>query len=989
MSRTLPLSFGTLLRRYRLAVGLTQEELAERSSLSANAISALERGARRAPRKETILLLAEALTLSGPDLAALEAAARQQKTLTPPTHVSAEGLMPLLAAPNSALPPFIGRARELALLERHFAGSGPPILFLTGEPGIGKTRLLQEAAWRAENSGWSVVQGGRRLRGGQEPYAPILVALERALAQFAPAERRQALEGCAWLARLLPELAEMDVAPAPAWALPPEQERRLMFAAVGRFLTNIAGPSGTLLALDDLQWAGADALDLLASLLRSAAEIPLRIVGAYRSTEVRRYDPLNAFLADLAADGLVTQIALDSLTPQEAGELLNSLLEDQASDAARLAKQVLRRASGVPFFLVSYARDAQVGALDQASLEAIPWDVAQSTRQRLAALPETARELLALAAVIGDGMPARLMVALAAQPEQDVLAALEIACQAGLLEETSGESYHLAHDLIREVVLADLSAARRKSLHRRVAETLEQEPGDPSIEQLAYQYSRAGEPEKAILYLELAGDRARAVYAAAEAEAYYRELIAHLESLHRLQESARVREKLGALLYDVARYDEAIEVLEEAAYTYRAADDLEGQRRAVAQIAHAHGRRGSADDGLARLSPLLNLAGPQQPSQGLAAIYTALASLTYVRGAFDEASSAADQAVALARAAQNQRVLLEALHWRTIIFQGQDHIGASISGLAEEIDVAEAVGDLWSLTYALNNLALMYVYWDQGIPEQAQATLERALQVAEQLADPKMLALIWCNAGKLAFLLGDWQDAQRNFQRAAPLSDQMSSYWRSALAGAMGALALAEGQWADAAARLEGAYSIAERINHRWMLWLAQSLLAERDLLDGRAADALARLTALQARSDQSQRDPAVFLPTLAWAALECGDETQASALLEESRAQARTQQNRLALVEARRVQGILATRQRRWPEAQQALEDALALAQPARWPYLEAKILYASGLLHQQQRQPDQARARLRAAQAIFTRLGERMYASHVEQSLAGLTGS
>jgi predicted ATPase len=107
---------------------------------------------------------------------------------------------------------------------------------------------------------------------------------------------RHDLQGCAWLGRLLPELAEQALTPAPGWKLPREQEQRLLFASVGRYLANVAGPSGTLVILDDLQWAGGDALDLLESLVRVSADnsqeesetpdAPLRILGAYRDTEI-------------------------------------------------------------------------------------------------------------------------------------------------------------------------------------------------------------------------------------------------------------------------------------------------------------------------------------------------------------------------------------------------------------------------------------------------------------------------------------------------------------------------------------------------------------------------------------------------------------------------------------------------------------------------------------------------------------------------------
>src|SRR5215471_16880385 len=107
-----------------------------------------------------------------------------------------------------------------------------------------------------------------------------------------------------------------------------------MFAAVERFLTNVAGPSGTLLVLDDPQWAEADALELLAVLVRRATHLALRVLGSYRSTEVRPGEPLAGMLADLAAADLASQIDLAPLLEEDAAALLNSLLEDsQAGDA--------------------------------------------------------------------------------------------------------------------------------------------------------------------------------------------------------------------------------------------------------------------------------------------------------------------------------------------------------------------------------------------------------------------------------------------------------------------------------------------------------------------------------------------------------------------------------------------------------------------------------------------------------------------------------
>jgi predicted ATPase len=397
----------------------------------------------------------------------------------------------------------VGRHREQELLHHHLAGKGKPVLLVCGEPGIGKTRLLQEAAQAAPAMGLWVVEGGCQRRGGQDPYAPARDALAQDIQGQQDAGRRRALEGCGWLARLLPELVETDLAPLPAGTLPAEQERRLMFRAVTRYLTNVAGPSGTLLVLDDLQWAGPDALDLLAALARVAATVPLRVVGAYRDTEIGSEDPLTMMVADLAQAGLAQQLPVPPLPFGEAADLVERVLRDGAAgqsapDVTALREQIVARAGGVPFFLLSCAQAARPGAAD-GMVEGVPWDVAHAVRQRVAALPLAARTVLGAAAVVGRVVPPLLLMAAAAQPEEEVLSGLEAASRGRLMQDRGAHGYEFAHDVIREVVEADLGTARRMVLHRRIAEALEQAPGELPVDRLAYHYSQGGALDKAIL----------------------------------------------------------------------------------------------------------------------------------------------------------------------------------------------------------------------------------------------------------------------------------------------------------------------------------------------------------------------------------------------------------------------------------------------------------------------------------------------------------
>ena len=221
-----PPTCGQLLQRYRVLAGLTQEELAERAGYSANYIGKLEQDQRELSAAAADRL-AEVLDLADQDRAALRAAReRRQDGRELPGRLLA------------------GRDAEMTPIRQLLAGAGPPVLLLAGEPGMGKTRLLEEAALRAAGGGWSVARGGC-LRRAHDAYAPLSGALEDALARLPAGQRAEALRQAGRVDLLLPELAPPS-GPGPgdggaAAGVRPEQQRRLLVSSAGRLLRAVAG----------------------------------------------------------------------------------------------------------------------------------------------------------------------------------------------------------------------------------------------------------------------------------------------------------------------------------------------------------------------------------------------------------------------------------------------------------------------------------------------------------------------------------------------------------------------------------------------------------------------------------------------------------------------------------------------------------------------------------------------------------------------------
>lgn len=970
-------AFGVLLRRFRQAAGFTQEGLAERAGLSPEGISALERGVNRSPRKDTIALLADALALGAAERALLEAAARKRTTSSPP------GLHPPRAMGEEPAP-LVGREHELARVVEHLSSNGPAALLITGEPGIGKSRLLKEAADRAVAAGWNVLWGGCRRRGSQEPFAPLLGVLEQYCARRSPAQLRTELAGCEWIVRLLPELAPVVAAPAAGWTLPLEQERRLMFAAVSRLLGTLAGPAGTLLVLDDLQWAESDGLDLLASLLHASTDAPIRLLGAYRDTELPTRSPLVATVADLAHEGLVAQLPLAPLDSQASAALLYALLDAPSVDGQALADEIGARAGGVPFFLVSSVQAVRAGAA-----ETVPWNIAQSIRQRVAALPEIAQEALGIAAIIGQRSSRTLLTAIALRrggDEEQLVGAIEAACKARLLVEAGEDAYAFANDLIREVIARELGAARRAAVHRRVAEALEAQAGAPPVDELAYHYSHAGAPEKAATYFERAGMRAAGMGAHASAEGYFAALVDRREALGQALAAAQAREWLGAARTALAQYDRALVDLEAAAQAYGSAGDGESAARVAVLIGQVHADHGTAAEGAARLRPVLAAAEAQQYSPRVrAALNDMLAQLLHLAGHYTEQLTVAERAAELARVADDAPLLAQVEMRRGNALRMLGRMTEAAHVLEDIVRLAEEAGEARTLAFALDNVSVVYLL--RGELERSDQCVERALALAERLGDPLVLQLMLVRRGVNAFGLGAWERAQRCFERAAEMMHQVGESWVAAYTSlGLGQLRLARGEIATATPALAESIQLAERIGDLQALRWAQCAAAELDLLEGRPSAARDRLVPLLDRPGQQEGLVTYLLPYLAWAELDGGDQERAAQTLAASLERARSEDIRLALVDALRVRALFALQERDWSAVASALDEGLALSQAMRYPYAEAKLLYTYGMVYAQQGAPEAARERLRAASAVLDALGERLYQTRVTRALAGL---
>ena len=358
-------------------------------------------------------------------------------------------------------------------------------------------------------------------------------------------------------------------------------------------------------------------------------------------------------------------------------------------------------------------------------------------------------------------------------------------------------------------------------------------------------------------------------------------------------------------------------------------------------------------------------------------LHFARAQLCVNSGRYSEGVAATERAAEIARTTGDQPLLARAETGRSHALRLLGRVAEAQAAIGEAIRLAEALDDHGLLCVALDGAVSLYTAC--GELDAATTANARALEIAQRLGTMQQVAVMTAVRGYIAFLTGDWTRARADLERSASLAREIGASWLTPWE--LGRLCLAEAKWEEASRYLEDCIATARQSGDLQALRLAQVTLAERDLLQGRPTAAYARLAPLLDRPGLEEWQVTELLPVLAWAHLELGEVELAADVASRAVGRARAQGHRLGLVEALRVQGLVALRQERWDDAVRVLEEALSLARRIRYHYGEAPVLHVYGLLHARREEAEPARRRLEAALAICTRLSARLEAERIER--------
>ena len=440
------------------------------------------------------------------------------------TQEAPQGRQP--AALSSPLS-LVGRQPEWEQMQESWSRasvSGPGFLLVSGEAGIGKSRLTEEFLLAAQRQAIATAKTRCYAAEGTLSLAPITDWL-------CSASLRPSLSGLeeVWLAevaRILPELLGDYPNLPPVEPMSGYGQRQRFFQALARAI--LAAPQPILLLIDDLQWCDRETLEFLHFLLRFDPSARMLLIGTARMEELPVQHALRPLLLDLRATIGVTEIALPPLDAAETAVLASQLIgSDLEIDTAL---RIFQETEGNPLFIIermwasleriadgnARASRKEADRLADARLGGIPSKVQAVIASRLAQLSPPAREVAALAATIGRAFALDLLTRASGSDEETITCALDELWQRRIIREQDTASYDFTHDKLREVAYNEISAPQQRLLHRKIAQALENlraDDLDAVGAQIAAHYDRAGDAERAIPYYERAASVSQRVYA--------------------------------------------------------------------------------------------------------------------------------------------------------------------------------------------------------------------------------------------------------------------------------------------------------------------------------------------------------------------------------------------------------------------------------------------------------------------------------------------
>ena len=795
-------------------------------------------------------------------------------------------------------PVIIGRTHELAalfsLIDVARTGQERAAL-ISGDAGIGKSRLVAEAKSAALNQGFQVYQGICFQEDTSYPYAPLLDLLR---AYFASCHIQSLIADQELLVRemvqLLPDLAllfpQYDLSLQPQ-KLDPEQQKRRLFTVLTHFFTNQAAQQPALFIVEDLHWCDESSLEFLLYLARHSTSQPLFFFFTYRSEEIS--PQLRHWLAQLDREHLALGFALVRLSYTEVDAMLQAIFAGSHSVPGELLGTIYTLTEGNPFFVEEMLKslisagelryvdgtwERRLDRSDSDGFSFVPRSVQDAVKQRTDRLSVAAKQVLTLAAVAGRRFDFTLLQQVLHEDEDQLLLLMKELIAAQLVVEESADQFAFRHTLIRQAIYNDLMARERRSLHKTIANTLEALYTSPSqreayLADLGYHFYEAGSWTKALEYEQRIGEKALALYAP---RAAIEHLTHALDAAHHLDITppGKVYHARGQAYETLGEFDHARSDYEHALDTANTASDGPMQWRSMTSLGFLWTERDYDQAGewfRQALDLAESIADPILQARSLNRMGNWLANT----GRIEEGLQSHQAALKIFDEQQNTQGMAETFDLLGITYGMRGDKFQSVEQLGQAIALFRTLGDTQSM---ISSLGMRAVQSMPGSSETAYCTLrtrdacvqdaEEALRLGLKIDSLPGQAFAENALAHTLLSFGEFGPALSHAQKSIRIASEIEhQQWMVASTSALGHIYLLLLAPAEAMTTLEAGLSLARKLGS--MFWVAtlSANLGRAYMLKRDFPAAFATLQAVMPRDQHPRTMPARQI-ALAWGEL-------------------------------------------------------------------------------------------------------------------------
>jgi tetratricopeptide (TPR) repeat protein len=691
--------------------------------------------------------------------------------------------------------PLVDRVEEMNVLKeavyKAVHGEGG-LVFIYGEAGIGKTRLVRELGAYARSRGVQVLYGrcpALFRMDGVPPYILWKEVIKDYLGECTPEQLYRVIGFYpAEVAKLVPELSQKLRTIPQSLPISPEQEQNRLFEAVSQFITNISQESPLLVILDDLQWTDPSSLLLLHYLARGVQKTSLLLLGAYRSTDIDVKHPLSPVLTELKRERLPLSVSLKRMSLDDISEMLKQTLE-QDDIPPEFCKIVYEKTRGNPFFAeevieslkeeeVIY-REGKKWEFKEISKIEFPESVKNVLKTRFNRLDDESQSVLTLASFVGNDFTLEAMSALTSIEENKLLELMDRMYKTGLIKEREirGEAIcSFADILVRDVVYEEVGLLKRKKLHGVVGCALEKvysKKIDEHFGELAAHFLEGGDKNKALEYFFKAGEKAAKIYANAEAASYFQSALKLLEDeKNEIRKRGDVLERLGDIKNLVGEYDSCIKYWTEALQLWQQLDEKEKTSRLHRKTANVlWSVIGDTEKAAEHHEMALKALEKEPENAELASLFEDMARFYSRTQDETRALSWAEKAVELAKKLNDNEVIGRSYGTLGVIFSETGKTRKAIECHERSLRIALDNGYMDIALRAYNNISASLD--TEGEKEKALEFAVRGFELAKKIGAIRWISWIGTGLSSTYFEMGD-------AAKALPLAEDSVSLDRKA-----------------------------------------------------------------------------------------------------------------------------------------------------------------------------------------------------------------